>query len=543
MTRKLVGVALILAFLAFNPGLAQAAEDIYIKNGTIADTANFGASDDIKKISSLSSGQKRLFDYANGYSVDFPGDMWVDASLSKVRVVLANESTQVEIYHDVFYNTINNSSDYIGYGNRFLERQDDYPLAMEKTIKVDGMQTHLLQWSRAKLNSPNDRNNYLSAELVKSEQEVYTIFIKSTGDPSEYLPLVKSFRLIDQQGEPRINTRFKQTNRVSRLNAETQQFYQEYFSDQASLKWGIYMEPVIRGFGPLNTLEDQIGSPFHILVWYKTLGTPLPRELLDNAYKQKKYLELTFQTEVYGADNSRVMYDILNGKYDAYLNDYARSLKGFGHPILFRMNNEMNGDWCTWSSWRTCKDTDIYKAVWRHVYRIFEANGVDNVLWVWNPNDLNLPGFQWNHNLMYFPGSEYVDIVGMTGYNTGTHFEGEKWRSFNAIYQPLYNEYVQNFDYPFMITEFSCSSIGGDKVQWINDMFSQLKQYPKIKVANWFSGIDMDAAGQPGRIYTLNENPACVEAFSKGLKATGQLKAVGYSGASPYFQTNFSNLF
>ncbi|HWP95238.1 MAG TPA: glycosyl hydrolase [Syntrophomonadaceae bacterium] len=517
MIRKFaVCATMLLSLLVCLPG--SAAADTYLKNGQITTTAEFDPSDDFKTITPLSSGNNRLYDYANGYALDYPGDMWVDPSLSAVRVVLANSQTQVEIYHDDFNNTINTANDYIVYSNKFVNNSA-YTLEMNKTIRINGLQAHLLQWERAPLSSvSNDRCHYLSAELVKNNREVYTIFIKSSDDPSQYLPLVKSFRIIESQGTPQINTRFVRTDRVSRLNTETRDFYQHYFSNSAGLTWGIYSWSVGDNLDALNSLEKRLGSPFSVLVWYKSLGTPLPLDLLNRAYSQGKYLELTFHTQVTGADNRNTLYDILNGQYDQYFNQYARDLKSFGHPVLFRLDNEMNGDWCFWCSWNTCKDSEVYTAAWRHIHQIFEANQVDNVLWVWNPNDLSFPGFQWNHYLTYFPGTQYVDIVGMTGYNTGTHFAGEYWRSFDSIYQPLYNDYMKMFDYPFMITEFACSSVGGDKVQWINDMFASIKNYPNIKVANWFSGVDLDAQGQPGRIYRLDENDQCIAAFSRGMK-------------------------
>ena len=38
----------------------------------------------------------------------------------------------------------------------------------------------------------------------------------------------------------------------------------------------------------------------------------------------------------------------------------------------------------------------------------------------------------WDTGFMdYYPGDEYVDIYGITGYNTGTYYEGESWRSFD----------------------------------------------------------------------------------------------------------------
>lgn len=514
---RFISLALLLGLSIF-PLSGAAAADTFITNGKISSSSAFNPSDDFKVVETRPEGGSRLLDYANGYSVDYPGDMWVDATLSAVRVILANNHTRVEIYYDNFYNTINNASDYTGYSNRFLNNRSDHYKEMDKYTTINGLKAHLLQWSRAPLAKvPGDRCHYLSAEIIKNSYEVYTILVKTSGDPAYYLPLVESFKLIERQGTPRINTRYVQTDRVSRLNAETQAFYRDYFSSSATLKWGIYDYSAGQNLSFVNALEKRLGSPFHVLVWYKSLGTPLPRDILDRAYKDNKYVELTFHTEVAGADNRSVMYDILNGQYDDYFAAYAQGLKSFGHPVLFRLDNEMNGDWCAWSSWHSSKDTDIFKAVWRHIFNIFEAKGVDNVLWVWNPNDISFPGFKWNHHAAYFPGVQYVDIVGMTGYNTGTHFSGEYWRSFDSIYRPLYSEYSQVYAYPYIITEFACSSIGGDKLAWINDMFSQIKQYPNIKVANWFNGIDLDASGQPGRIYRLDEDQSYIDAFARGM--------------------------
>ncbi len=511
--------AVLCCFMAVTPGQALSGET-YLKNGSIVSGSGFAPEDDYKVITLLPSGNNQLLDYAHGYALEYPSDMTVDVSLSAFRVVLANTSTRIEIYHDVFYDTINNSTDYVGYSNKSLlnNRQDHY-VAMDKYISIGGMKTHLLQWNRAPLaRVENDRNNYLSAEIIRNNYEAFTIIVKSTGDPAAYLPYVQSFRLIEQQGTPRINTRYTKSDHVSRLNPETQEFYQRFFSPLSRLQWGIYEYSAGENFDFLESLEKQLDYQFHILVWYKSLNTSLPRELMDRAYAKDKYLELTFHTEVAGADNRSVMYDILNGHYDDYFSQYARDIKAFGHPVLFRLNNEMNGDWCSWSSWHSSKDPELFKAVWRHIYQIFEANGVDNCLWVFNPNEISFPGFKWNHYLAYFPGSEYVDIVGLTGYNTGNYFNGESWRSFETIYDPIYGPYMQVFDYPFIITEFACSSFGGNKEAWIIDMFGELYRYPNIKVANWFNGIDRDSAGNPARIYRLDESPAYVSAFSRGLK-------------------------
>ncbi|NLF44461.1 MAG: hypothetical protein GX581_00145, partial [Syntrophomonadaceae bacterium] len=121
------------------------------------------------------------------------------------------------------------------------------------------------------------------------------------------------------------------------------------------------------------------------------------------------------------------------------------------------------------------------------------------------------------HALAYYPGDDYVDIIGLTGYNTGTYYPGELWRSFGEIYDPLYNTYSSYFSHPFIITEFGSNSAGGDKAAWVQDMFRQIDQYPQIKAAIWWNGTDWDQNEEPARIYRLDENRAVMDAFKKGL--------------------------
>jgi hypothetical protein len=74
------------------------------------------------------------------------------------------------------------------------------------------------------------------------------------------------------------------------------------------------------------------------------------------------------------------------------------------------------------------------------------------------------------------------------------------------------------FHKPFMITEFAANSFGGDKPAWIQDMFKHIGEYPNIKVAIWWSGIDYDSKNHPGRIYILDENKDTLTAFRVNLK-------------------------
>ncbi len=93
---------------------------------------------------------------------------------------------------------------------------------------------------------------------------------------------------------------------------------------------------------------------------------------------------------------------------------------------------------------------------------------------------------------MYYPGDDYVDWVGLTGYNNGTSHPGDVWREFDSIYAPVYNDYLRRYSSkPFIITEFSTNEVGGDKSKWIEKGFKLLaEKYHNIKIAVWFDGQD-----------------------------------------------------
>lgn len=526
MTIKRAGVAAFLFFFFFSNTLTWAdtvdSLSTYIKNGEIVYDAGFTSEDDFKKIEPIDGEYNRYTDYANGFSIKYPNNMFVDVMLSPIKTVLFDEERTIEIYYDNFLDKEISPQAYINYSNRFLKNDQDHIKEYEDTCYINGMKTHILKWHREKLSRvKNDKNYYVSAEIVRNDHEVYTIFMKST-KPFEsfeaYMNIIQSFQTVQKKGKPSIHHKFKMENR--KLNAETTAFFKKYFLESDYLRWGIFEHSAPKNFDFLNNLEKRLDYTFDFLVLYQSFSSDgFPMEEMHNAYVHNRYVELTLQTMYLdGRDNDSVTYDILKGKYDQFFYDYAAKIKEFGHPVLFRLNNEMNGDWCVYSSYYTSKDTEMFKEVWKYVHRIFKETGVDNVLWVWNPHDGSFPNFAWNHSLTYYPGDEYVDIVGLTGYNAGTYYPGEKWRGFNEIYVPLYNEYMNLFEHPFMITEFGSNSVGGDKMQWIHEMFDNISKFKNIKVAIWWNGIDWDKNMKPARIYRLDQTEDIMRTFKYRLK-------------------------
>lgn len=464
----------------------------------------------------------RFTNYVDGYSLLIDKSMKVDMSNSAVCAVLENNEKRIEIYKQ--YVGKNGKASYINYSNKFLANKTDHFLEYNAEQKIGRTTAHLTVWHRNKLaRVQNDKNYYMTID-IKEGNYVYTIFIKaafpiySLGGYAYLMTQFTTFTPL-KAGELRV----AQINNNKEWNEETQVFFNKYFWYSKKLTWGMFQPNTARfDYSKINGYEKYLNYKFPIMLHYTAISSSqYPENLrkhLDTAYQNGKVMELTLQTTWKGGSN--MVYDVLNGNYDAYLNNYAKDVAQFSHPVMFRLGNEMNGDWCPYSSHNTSKDTQIYKEFYRYIYKIFKNNGANNVIWVWNPNGTSFPDFKWNNEMMYYPGDEYVDVIGLTAYNTGTYYykTGERWKEFDELYKNMYNRYSSYFNQPLMITEFSSASQGGDKNLWVQNMFNVIKNYPRIKIAVWWDGHDLDPAnGNIARAYYFDEPQSVMETFRKNI--------------------------
>ena len=470
----------------------------------------------------------------DGYRICVDGDLELNRSLTEVAAVFEKDGLCVSVFKQSAENLSFES--YSEYSNQFLNNTIDHTVQFFGVRTIGEREVVVAQWYREPLaRIESDKNHYITYDFIAGDA-YYSIFVKSSEeitDPAKYDELVASFQLTDaaEEGARVIEVESWRSAPVDssrrEWSDETAAFYEASFGEDAPLRWGIFEPDVVKGNSePMYELERELDFTFDYLLCYSHFYNAYADSpyvplvpLLEGARDGGKVVELTLQLRT-PKDGSSNMYDILQGEYDAYLKDYAAAIAAYGHPVLFRLNNEMNGDWCPYSAYYTSKDAEIYTAGYRYIYEIFEEAGANrNTVWVWNPNEQSFPNFTWNHTLLYYPGDEYVDIVGMTAYNTGTYYAdyGESWKDFTTLYEKLYDTYCTWFAQPFMITEFSCSSTGGDKAAWVEDMFDCITDYPRIKAAVWWNYVDYASEGVVSRGYLLDETPQLVEIFRRRL--------------------------
>ncbi len=146
--------------------------------------------------------------------------------------------------------------------------------------------------------------------------------------------------------------------------------------------------------------------------------------------------------------------------------------------------------------------------MWRHVHDIFTAAGATNAIWIWSPSRVDpYPNIDL---APLYPGDDYVDWLGMTGYFRHVEQTPSFDRTFGKTLVAL-DEIAQK---PILLSEVGATESGGNrdkKVAWIKDLFAGIKANPQIIGFAWF---DQSVEGNDWRI---ESSSAATAAFADGV--------------------------
>jgi len=238
----------------------------------------------------------------------------------------------------------------------------------------------------------------------------------------------------------------------------------------------------------VSDLEDALGRRVPTVVVFRDFKSAFPIEDAREARVRAKTLQVTWEPWLYSNPKAVNLSDVANGKYDAYLDSWARAAKSFGAEVWIRWAHEFNGNWYPWAVGENNKDAKIYVRAFQRAHDRFTKAGAFNVRWIWCANAISVPDAEWNDPARAYPGDAYVDMVSIDGYNFGTATPGSRWQSFREIYERPYAEMSRRFPgKPIMIGEIGCATVGGDKVEWIRDMDRQLRgRFNRFQGVVWF---------------------------------------------------------
>lgn len=145
---------------------------------------------------------------------------------------------------------------------------------------------------------------------------------------------------------------------------------------------------------------------------------------------------------------------IMNGEdkegYDLLLSDIdviafqLKRLQAEDIPILWRPLHEASGGWFWWGNF----GPDTYKELWKLLYdRLTNYHQLNNLIWVWN-----------GQNIDWYPGDEYVDIIGediypgekVTSTQSSKFIEASDYSNSNKIIALTENGFLFDPDLAFL---------------------------------------------------------------------------------------------
>jgi hypothetical protein len=276
----------------------------------------------------------------------------------------------------------------------------------------------------------------------------------------------------------------------------------------------------------IGTLAQKLNRRPDIVNLFDDWTSPFPRDPVQQIAVTGATPEVTWEpwNHSLGLDqNTFSLRGIATGQFDSYLSNWASQAARFGKPLLVRFGHEMNGNWYPWSIGVNGNTAAEYVAAFRHIHDLFIAAGATNVEWVWCPNVL--PGATSDMATEY-PGSSYVNFLGLDGYNFGTGIPGNSWVGPSTIFGgslPVLSAIDPSK--PILINEVGSSEIGGSKAAWISDFVGLLVEHPQVIGFLW-SEFTSQAD------WSLETSAAAIAAMRTGLStdwsADGTAHADGY---------------
>ena len=124
----------------------------------------------------------------------------------------------------------------------------------------------------------------------------------------------------------------------------------------------------------------------------------------------------------------------------ASIANYLKLLNDEGIPVLWRPFHEAAGGWFWWG-----KDAASHKALWIAMFNYFKAQGLNNLIWVWTTEG-NDPD--------WYPGDEYVDMIGRDIYEKSTEHCVSEFNSIAAKYGSK------------VVSLSECGTVGNISEQW-----------------------------------------------------------------------------
>jgi len=205
--------------------------------------------------------------------------------------------------------------------------------------------------------------------------------------------------------------------------------------------------PAIRGFDYGNRCCELFGAAddgtnSRIIDWVKTKGgiatasfhLNIPKDFASYTGGQLPFEQTTYAAKIDDKPASDFVtanaykegtkeYDYYRAALERLAGDFL-ALQEQGIPVIWRPLHEAEGgggetgSWFWWGK----EGSEVYKNLWIYTYKtLTEDFGCHNLIWEWN-------SYNFDTSPNWYPGDEYVDIIGYDKYNCTKYLAENNWQ-------------------------------------------------------------------------------------------------------------------
>lgn len=219
------------------------------------------------------------------------------------------------------------------------------------------------------------------------------------------------------------------------------------------------------------------------------------------------------------------MQNIIDGKFDAELREWARVARTIrtltepdaSIPLIVEFGAEVNGAWFPWSGAQNGGKTknrygdpakadgpERYRDAYRHIINLFRSEHTDNITWAFHVDVHPKPVDEWNSAAGYYPGDDYIDLIGLSVY--GPQEPGEEFETFEHAINDAWNKILAMSSKPIAIVEFGIDD-SPRKAEWIKAAFESIhSRADRIKGISYWNSSQKNDKGYVTRFILSNDS-------------------------------------
>ncbi|WFR66044.1 glycosyl hydrolase [Curtobacterium flaccumfaciens] len=307
---------------------------------------------------------------------------------------------------------------------------------------------------------------------------------------------------------------------------------------QQSRWYGLYTAQSPFNWSEYDQVSKQVGTATNMVGYFQGFDQDFNAGAVQRSWANGRLPMMTWESVPAKTGNDEPYVegytneDIISGKFDAYLTKYAQALKANGMPLVIRLDHEMNGQWYNWSEGSKQQNAaGSYTAMWKHVWQVFQDNGANQyAIWDWSPSRIDKLGnakYQTLDYLQnYYPGPQYVDWVGMSGYYRDASEQPTFQNTFGATLAQIRQVAPGK---KIVLNEIGATETGGSvsdsqKSRWIDSLFDALADPANDDVIGFAYFSETATTIVDGTRTTndwrLDSRPDSLQAFADGIKRT-----------------------